>query len=160
ISILRVVDGVFEVLATNGNTRLGGDDFDLALVQWLLADIRERHGEDLSRDPEARQELRLAAEAAKCRLSAHDRTSLVIPFERFTYHRDIARSDLEALVAPLVEATLGPCRMALRDTGLAPGAVNEVVLVGGSTRVPLVRQRVQELFGRAPHSRIDPDEVV
>src|SRR6266478_538083 len=160
ISILRVKDGVFEVLATNGNTHLGGDDFDRAMVQWLLGDIRASHGVDLSTDPEALQELLLGAEAAKCRLSSEERTALTIPFDGFTYRRDITRAELEGLVAPLVEATLGPCRMALQDAGLAAGQIDEIVLVGGSTRVPLVRRRVHDLFGRAPHSQINPDEVV
>jgi molecular chaperone DnaK len=160
ISILRVKEGVFEVLATNGNTHLGGDDFDRAIVLWLLGDIRASHGVDLSADPEAMQELRLGAEAAKCRLSSAERTALTIPFDGFTYRRDITRGELEGLVAPLVEATLGPCRMALLDAGLRAGQIDEIVLVGGSTRVPLVRQRVRELFGKTPHSRIDPDEVV
>ncbi|HZE35516.1 MAG TPA: molecular chaperone DnaK [Candidatus Eisenbacteria bacterium] len=160
ISILRVKDGVFEVLATNGNTHLGGDDFDRAMVQWLLGDIRASHGVDLSTDPETLQELRLGAEAAKCRLSSEERTALTIPFDGFTYRRDITRAELEGLVAPLVEATLGPCRMALQDAGLATGQIDEIVLVGGSTRVPLVRRRVHDLFGRTPHSQINPDEVV
>jgi molecular chaperone DnaK len=160
ISILRVKDGVFEVLATNGNTHLGGDDFDRAVVQWLLEDIRAVHGADLSKDLEAMQELRLGAEAAKCRLSSEERTVLMIPFERFTYRRDITRAELEGLLAPLVDSTLGPCRMALKDSGLETGQIGEIVLVGGSTRVPLVRRRVQELFGKAPHSQLNPDEVV
>jgi molecular chaperone DnaK len=160
VSILRVHDGIFEVLATNGNTHLGGDDFDRVMVEWLLADIRAAHGGDLAADPEAMQELRLAAEAAKCRLSFDARTTLTIPFEEFTYRRDIARTDLEALIGPLVESTLGPCRRALADAGLDPAGVDEVVLVGGSTRIPLVRRRVQEVFGREPHSRLNPDEVV
>jgi molecular chaperone DnaK len=160
ISILRVKDGVFEVLATNGNTHLGGDDFDRMLVDWLLVDIRSRHGVDLSGDAEAEQEIRLGAEAAKCRLSFEERTVLTIPFERFTYHRDITRAELEALVEPLVATTLGPCRQALADASLRREQVDQVVLVGGSTRMPLVRRRVEELFGRAPHSQLNPDEVV
>ena len=160
ISILRVKDGIFEVLATNGNTHLGGDDFDRAVVQWLLEDIRTVHGADLSKDLEAMQELRLGAEAAKCRLSSEQRTVLTIPFERFTYRREITRAELEGLIAPLVESTLGPCRMALKDAGLAVGQIDEIVLVGGSTRVPLVRQRVRDLFGKTPHSQLNPDEVV
>ncbi|MGH7307594.1 MAG: Hsp70 family protein, partial [Candidatus Rokuibacteriota bacterium] len=150
ISILRVKDGIFEVLATNGNTRLGGDDFDRALVEWLLADIRARHGADLSADSEAMQELRLGAEAAKIRLSTDERTTLTIPFDPFTYRVQVARAELEALIEPLVAQTLGPCRRALADAGLDPAQVGEVVLVGGSTRVPLVRRRVEELFGRMP----------
>ncbi len=160
ISILRVKDGVFEVLATNGNTHLGGDDFDRALVEWLLADIEAVHGEDLSSDPEAVQELRLGAEAAKCRLSSEERTTLTIPFERFTYRREITRAEVERLIAALVDQTLGPCRLALKDAGLTPDQVDEIVLVGGSTRVPLVRCRVEELFGKTPHSQLNPDEVV
>src|ERR1700674_3346362 len=117
ISILRVKDGVFEVLATNGNTHLGGDDFDRTVVQWLIEDIKAVHGVDLSADLEAMQELRLGAEAAKCRLSSEERTVLTIPFERFTYRREITRAELEGLVAPLVESTLGPCRRALKDAG-------------------------------------------
>ena len=160
VSILRVHDGIFEVLATNGNTHLGGDDFDRVMVEWLLADVKAAHGADLAADPEAMQELRLAAEAAKCRLSFDERTTLTIPFEGFTYRREIARTDLEALIGPLVESTLGPCRRALADAGLDPAGVDEVVLVGGSTRIPLVHRRVQEVFGREPHSRLNPDEVV
>jgi chaperone protein DnaK len=160
ISILRVKDGVFEVLATNGNTRLGGDDFDRAIVVWLLDEILAKHGAYLGRDNEAMQELRLAAEAAKIRLSSEERTTLMIPFDAFTYHGALTRADVETLIGKLVESTLGPCRMALADAGLAPAGIDEVVLVGGSTRVPLVRRRVQELFGQVPHSQLNPDEVV
>src|SRR5437870_8229446 len=119
ISILRVKDGVFEVLATNGNTHLGGDDFDRAIVVWLLDDIRSKHGVYLGRDSEAMQELRLAAEAAKVRLSTEERTTLTIPFDGFTYHREITRAELEGLIGKLVDSTLGPCRVALADSGLA-----------------------------------------
>jgi Fe-S protein assembly chaperone HscA len=167
ISILRVKEGIFEVLATNGNTHLGGDDFDRVLMLWLLEDIQAcHHGElacrdvDLARDNEAMQELRLAAEAAKIRLSSEERTTLTIPFEDFTYRREITRAELERLLEPLVRRTLGPCRQALADAGLGPERIDEVVLVGGSTRVPLVRHRVEELFGQMPHSQLDPDEVV
>jgi Fe-S protein assembly chaperone HscA len=160
ISILRVKDGVFEVLATNGDTHLGGDDFDREIVLWLLEDIRAKHGTELARDPEAMQELRLAAEAAKIRLSAGERTALTIPFDGFTYHREITRADLEPLIERLVASTLRSCRMALADAGLSPADIDEAILVGGSTRVPLVRRRVGELFGRTPHSQLNPDEVV
>jgi molecular chaperone DnaK len=160
ISILRVKDGVFEVLATNGDTHLGGDDFDREIVLWLLEDIRKQHGAELERDPEAMQELRLAAEAAKIRLSADERTALTIPFDAFTYHREITRAELEELIERFVANTLRSCRMALADAGLSPADIDEVVLVGGSTRVPLVRRRVGELFGQTPHSQINPDEVV
>jgi Fe-S protein assembly chaperone HscA len=160
ISLLRVKDGIFEVLATNGDTHLGGDDFDRELVLWLLDDIRVRHGVYLGRDAEAMQELRLAAEAAKIRLSAEDHTMLTIPFEAFTYRRELTRADLERLIEPLVQRTLGPCRAALSDAGLTPDRIDAVVLVGGSTRVPLVRRRVEQLFGRPAHSQLNPDEVV
>ncbi len=160
ISILRVKDGIFEVLATNGNTHLGGDDFDRALVEWLLEDIKTVHVADLSKDPESMQELRLGAEAAKCRLSFEEWTPLTIPFDTFTYRKEITRAQVEQRIGPLVEATLGPCRMALKDSGITAAQVDEVVLVGGSTRVPLVRRRVQELFGKTPHSQLNPDEVV
>jgi len=160
ISILRVKDGVFEVLATNGNTHLGGDDFDRAIVVWLLDDIRSKHGVYLGRDSEAMQELRLAAEAAKIRLSVDERAALTIPFDGFTYHREIARTELEELIGKLVDSTLGPCRVALADASLGSSDIGEVVLVGGSTRVPLLRRRVRELFGKTPHSQLNPDEVV
>jgi molecular chaperone DnaK len=167
ISILRVKEGIFEVLATNGNTHLGGDDFDRVLMLWLLEDIQARHHRelscrevDLARDHEVMQELRLAAEAAKIRLSSEERTTLTIPFEDFTYHREITRAELERLLEPLVRKTLGPCRAALTDARLAAEQIDEIVLVGGSTRVPLVRRRVQELFGKTPHSQLNPDEVV
>ena len=167
VSILRVKEGVFEVLATNGDTHLGGDDLDRVLMLWLLEDIQARHHAaldrdcvDLARDPEVMQELRLAAEAAKIRLSAEERTTLTLPLAGFTYRRDITRAEIERLIAPLVSKTLGPCRRALSDAGLSPADIDQVVLVGGSTRVPLVRRRVQELFGKAPHSQLNPDEVV
>ena len=167
ISLLRVKDGIFEVLATNGNTHLGGDDFDRVIMLWLLEDVQARHHRELDRDcvdlahdHEAMQELRLAAEAAKIRLSTAERTTLTIPFAGFTYHREITRAEIERLITPLVDKTLGPCRAALADAGLSPEQIEEVVLVGGSTRVPLVRRRVQELFGKTPHSQLNPDEVV
>jgi len=167
VSILRVKDGIFEVLATNGNTHLGGDDFDRVIMLWLLEEIQARHhaelacqGVDLARDPETMQELRLAAEAAKIRLSTEERTRLTIPFADFTYHREIARAEIERLIEPLVARTLPPCRRALADAGLRHEQIDQVVLVGGSTRVPLVRRRVEELFGRAAHSQLNPDEVV
>ncbi len=167
ISILRVKDGIFEVLATNGDTHLGGDDFDRVLMLWLLEDVQARHhaelardGVDLARDNELMQELRLAAEAAKIRLSSEERTTLTLPFAGFTYHRVITRAEVETLIEALVVKTLGPCRQALADAGLGPADIDQVVLVGGSTRVPLVKRRVQELFGQTPHSQLNPDEVV
>jgi len=162
ISILKVKEGIFEVLATNGNTHLGGDDFDRELVNLILREIRERHGADLADDPEAMQEIRLGAEAARVRLSTEERTVLTIPFPQhgLTFRREITRVELERLIEGLVQATLGPCRMALADAGLTASQLDEVVLVGGATRTPLVRRRVQELFDKVPHSELNPDEVV
>jgi Fe-S protein assembly chaperone HscA len=175
ISILRVEDGVFQVLATNGDTHLGGDDIDLELVTYLL-DLFEQGGavvhRDGSYDPAIVQTLRKAVIRAKHDLSEHDQTEIVVPGFRQTasgtiepdasgeYHIFIDRASFERMIAPIVERTLEPCRQALKDAELDPSQIDEVVLVGGSTRVPLVRQRVKELFGRTPHSNLDPDEVV
>src|SRR5262249_12800550 len=165
ISILRVKDGIFEVLATNGNTHLGGDDFDRVIMLWLLEDIQCRHhaeivrgGLDLARDGESMQGLRLAAAAPKIRLPSEHRTRLTIPFADFTYRTEITRADIERLIEPLVARTLEPCRRALADAGLRREQVDQVVLVGGSTRVPLVRRRGAELFGRPPPSPPHPAE--
>ena len=162
ISILKVKDGVFEVLATNGDTHLGGDDFDRVLVDLILADARDRHRADLSGDPEAMQEIRLGAEAARIVLSSAERTTLTLPMPQhgFEYRRELTRGELERLIEPIVERTLGPCRMALADAGLTPDRIDEVVLVGGATRTPLVRRRVEALFGQRPHAELNPDEVV
>jgi len=162
ISILKVKDGIFEVLSTNGDTHLGGDDFDRVLVDLILADARARHGVDLSGDPEAMQEIRLGAEAARIVLSGAERTTLTLPMPQhgFEYRRELGRGELERLIEPIVERTLGPCRMALADAGMNPDGIDEVVLVGGVTRTPLVRRRVEEVFGRKPHAELNPDEVV
>jgi molecular chaperone DnaK (HSP70) len=160
ISLLRVEDGVFEVLATNGHTRLGGDDFDRALVEFLLEDIHRRHGTEVAGDRVAMQRLRLAAEAAKVELSSRPRTTVRMSFENLAYHREITRVEFEDRIDPLVKGTLIRCRMALRDAGLTPADVDEVLLVGGSTRAPLVRRRVESLFDRPSQSRLDPDQVV
>jgi molecular chaperone DnaK len=162
ISILKVKDGIFEVLATNGDTHLGGDDFDRVLVDLILVEARARHGVDLAADPEAMQEIRLGAEVARIRLSSVDRTTLSLPMPQhgFTYRRELSRDELERLIEPIVERTLAPCRMALRDAGIVPAGIDEVVLVGGATRTPLVRRRVEELLERVPHSELNPEEVV
>jgi len=146
ISILRVEDGVFQVLSTNGDTHLGGDDIDVLLIQRVLA---EQGG---SPSPEQVQEIRKAAIQAKWDLS--DREETTLNGRRFT------RAELEALIKPIVDRTLAPCRQALADAGLQPSEIDEVVLVGGSTRIPLVRRKVEELFGKTPHSELNPDEVV
>jgi Fe-S protein assembly chaperone HscA len=162
ISILKVKDGIFEVLATNGDTHLGGDDFDRVLIDLILTEVRAARGVELGGDGEAMQELRLGAEAARILLSSRDRTVLTLPMPQhgFTYRRELSRPELERLLDPVVERTLAPCRRALADSGLARDRIDEVVLVGGATRTPLVRRRVEELFGRSPHSELDPDEVV
>jgi Fe-S protein assembly chaperone HscA len=148
ISILRVEDGVFQVLSTNGDTHLGGDDIDVLLMDKILGRADPRVGPSA----EDVQEIRKAAIQAKLELSDRDETTI-------NGHR-ITRAELEALIAPIVERTLGPCRQALADAGLQPSQIDEVVLVGGSTRIPLVRRKVEELFGRTPHSELNPDEVV
>ncbi len=162
ISILKLKDGIFEVLATNGDTHLGGDDLDRVLADELLAEIRRRHGLDLSEHADYMQAVRLEAERAKIRLS--DEMSTVITVElpdgKGVFTRDITREHLEALTKGLIERTLAPCRLALKDAGLTPSDIDEVVLVGGATRMPLVRQRVQALFGKPPHCELNPDEVV
>src|SRR5947207_564026 len=144
ISILRVEDGVFQVLATNGDTHLGGDDIDVLLMDTVLGD-RVRTAEDV-------QAVRQAVIQAKWDLS--DREETTLNGRRFT------RAQFEALIAPIVERTVGPVRQALADAGLEPSQIDEVVLVGGSTRIPLVRRRVEEIFGKTPHSELNPDEVV
>ncbi len=162
ISILKLKDGIFEVLSTNGNTHLGGDDFDHAMAEVMLKDVRATHSLDLEKYDEAMQAVRLEAERTKIRLSDEQRATAVIelPDGKGTYRKDFSRDELEALTGPLVERTLAPCRQSLKDAGLQPSAIDEVVLVGGATRMPLVRRRVRELFGRTPHSELNPDEVV
>jgi len=145
ISILRVEDGVFQVLSTNGDTHLGGDDIDVLLMDRVM-------GGQADRTPEAVQELRQAVIQSKLDLSERDETTI--------NGQRITRAEFEALIAPIVERTIGPCRQALADAGLEPSQIDEVVLVGGSTRIPLVRRQVEELFGRRPHSELNPDEVV
>jgi molecular chaperone DnaK len=157
ISILRVEDGVFQVLATNGDTHLGGDDIDVLLMDHVLGGhtdppLRVGAAPRVGPTPEAVQEVRKAAIQAKWDLSARDETTL--GGKKYT------RAEFEALIAPIVERTLGPCRQALADAGLQPSQIDEIVLVGGSTRIPLVRRKVEELFGRTPHSELNPDEVV
>ncbi|ALA60699.1 molecular chaperone DnaK [Nitrospira moscoviensis] len=162
ISILKLKDGIFEVLATNGDTHLGGDDFDRLLADRFLADIKERHGIDLSGSPDHMQAVRLEAERAKIRLSDEWKTEVTIdlPDGRGRFSREVTRDQLESLTIGLVERTLTPCKLALKDAGLGPPEIDEVVLVGGATRMPIVRQRVQALFGKPAHCDLNPDEVV
>jgi molecular chaperone DnaK len=162
ISILRVKDGVFEVLATNGDTHLGGDDFDRALVDLVVDELRARHRVDVSGEADTLQEIRLGVEAARVLLSSEERTVFTLPLPQhdLTYRRELTRAELESVIGPIVGRTLGPCRAAINDAGLPLERIDEVVLVGGATRTPLVKGRVQELFGRVPHSELNPDEVV
>ena len=166
ISILEIGDGTFEVKATNGDTLLGGDDFDNALINHLVSEFKKDQGVDLSQDPMALQRLKEGAEKAKIELSTAQQTEVNLPFitadASGPKHLAIAitRSQFEQLVMDLVERTIEPCRKALGDAGLSPSDINEVVLVGGQTRMPLVQQKVQEFFGREPHKGVNPDEVV
>jgi len=162
ISILKLKDGIFEVLSTNGNTHLGGDDLDRVVAEVILKDVRARHSLELEKYDDAMQAVRLEAERVKIRLSDEQRTTAVIelPDGKGAYRKDFSRDEFEALAGKLVERTLGPCRQALKDAGLQPPDLDEVVLVGGSTRMPLVQRRVHELFGKKPHSELNPDEVV
>lgn len=162
ISILKLKDGIFEVLATSGDTHLGGDDLDRVLVDLFIGDIRDQYGIDVSRYPDHMQTARLEAERAKIRLSDELKTQITIelPEDKGRFTRELTRDQLESLVVGIIERTLAPCRIALKDAGLTPTDIDEVVLVGGSTRMPLVRQRVEALFGKQPHCHLNPDEVV
>ena len=162
ISILKLKNGIFEVLATNGDTHLGGDDIDRRIADLFLTEIRSRHGIDLSSHPDHMQTIRLEAERAKIGLSdaLKIQVSVELPDSKGRFTRELTRDQLESLIMETIERTLTPCRMALKDAGLSPDAIDEVVLVGCSTRMPIVRQRVQELFGKTPHCEINPDEVV
>jgi len=166
ISILEIGDGVFEVLATNGDTRLGGDDFDNAIIHYLLEEFKKEHGIDLSKDKMALQRLRDAAEKAKIELSGTLTTEINQPFITMdaTGPKHLAitltRAKLESLCHDLVERTVEPCRKAMKDAGLSNSDIGEVILVGGMTRMPAVQQRVKDLFGREPHKGVNPDEAV
>lgn len=160
ISILKLQGGIFEVLSTNGDTHLGGDDVDQRLVDIMAQDILDRLGVKVTEHPEMMQAVRLESEQVKIRLSDQPTTTATIDLPTGTYHRDWSRQEMESAVVDLIEKTMAPCRMALRDAGLTPEQIDEVVLVGGSTRMPLVRLLVKELFGREPHCEINPDEVV
>ncbi|HSB44144.1 MAG TPA: Hsp70 family protein, partial [Nitrospira sp.] len=162
ISILKLKNGIFEVLATNGDTHLGGDDLDRTLADRFVGEIRNAHGIDLSAYPDHMQAVRLEAERAKIRLSDELKTqvSVELPENRGRYTRELTRDQLQSLTMEIIERTMAPCRLALKDAGLTPNDIDEIVLVGGSTRMPLVRQRVQDLFGKTPHCELNPDEVV
>jgi len=160
ISILRLQDGIFEVLATNGDTHLGGDDIDNRLLAIALEDVATEWGEDVSGDGAAVQTLRRAVIDAKERLSFALETAIEVDYAGRTYRRAITRTQFEGLIKDIIDRTLGPCRQAMRDAGLDAAKIDEVVMVGGSTRIPLVRQTVEALFRSKPHTELNPDEVV
>jgi molecular chaperone DnaK len=166
ISILEMGDGVFEVKATNGDTHLGGDDFDQRVIDWIADEFRNAHGIDLRKDRMALQRLKEAAEKAKIELSSALQTDINLPFitadasgpKHLTM--TLTRAKLEALVADLIERTAEPCRQAMKDAGVTAADIDEVVLVGGQTRMPKVQDLVRQTFGREPHKGVNPDEVV
>jgi molecular chaperone DnaK len=167
ISILEIGEGVFEVKSTNGDTHLGGDDFDQAIMDWVVDEFKKENGIDLSQDKTAVQRVKEAAEKAKCELSTSMETAINLPFiladeKKGPLHLDLrlTRAKLELLVEDLVRRTLGPVKQALTDAKLTPRDIDEVILVGGQTRMPKVQQTVREFFGKEPHKGINPDEVV
>ncbi len=166
ISILEIGDDVFSVLATNGDTHLGGDDFDQRIVDHLVETFKKEEGIDLSKDPMALQRLKEAAERAKCELSSSTQTEINLPFitadQSGPKHltMTLTRAKFEQLVEDLIERTVAPCRTCLQDAGLKPSDIDEVILVGGSTRIPAVQAKVKELFGKEPNKSVNPDEVV
>ena len=166
ISILELGDGVFEVKATNGDTFLGGEDYDQRVIDYLADEFRKDQGIDLRKDRMALQRLKEAAEKAKCELSSSMETDINLPFvtadQNGPKHLNIklTRSKLEALCADLLDMTEGPCRQALKDASLTPADINEVILVGGMTRMPAVQERVKKIFGKDPNKGVNPDEVV
>ena len=166
ISVLELGDGVFEVKSTNGDTHLGGDDFDQKIINWLVAEFKRDQGIDLSKDAMALQRLKEASEKAKMELSSTHQTDINLPFITATQegpkHLNYAltRAKLEQLVDDLVERTIPPMKQALEDAGLDPSEIDEVILVGGSTRIPRIQEIVTEFFGKDPHKGVNPDEVV
>ncbi len=166
VSILEIGDGVFEVKSTNGDTFLGGEDFDMRLVSYLADEFQKEQGIDLRRDKLALQRLKEAAEAAKIELSSTTQTEINLPYitadasgpKHLTLK--LTRAKFEALVDDLIQKTVEPCRLALKDAGLTAGEINEVVLVGGMTRMPKVQEVVKQFFGKEPHKGVNPDEVV
>ena len=166
ISILQIGEGVFEVKSTNGDTHLGGDDFDQKLINWIVAEFKREQGIDLKQDVMALQRLKEAAEKAKCELSTVMQTEINLPFITADANgpkhltMTLTRAKLEQLVADLIERTVGPVKQALADAGLKAGDIDEVILVGGQTRMPAVVDKVKQLFGKEPHKGVNPDEVV
>jgi molecular chaperone DnaK len=160
ISILKLHDGIFEVLATNGDTHLGGDDIDNLLLRIALEDVQSEWNEDLSKDNEGVQRLRRAVIEAKEKLSFVPSAAIQLEYHGKKYEREITRELFDKLITPIVDRTLGPCRDCIKDAGVSVGQIDEVVMVGGSTRIPLVRSAVENLFRTKPHTELNPDEVV
>ncbi len=166
ISILELGDGVFEVKSTNGNTHLGGDDFDQILIDWLADEFKKDEGLDLRKDPMALQRLKEAAEKAKIELSSSMETEInlpyIMPVDGVPKHlvKKLTRAKFEQLVDSLMQSTIPPCQQALKDAGMSASEVNEVILVGGSTRIPAVQKLVRDFFGKEPSKGVNPDEVV
>jgi molecular chaperone DnaK len=166
ISVLELAEGVFEVKSTNGDTHLGGDDFDDRVIHWLVDEFRKDQGIDLSKDPMALQRLKEAAEKAKMELSTTTQSEINLPFITADQsgpkhlNMSLSRAKFEQLVDDLIQRTLPPMKQALKDAGIEPSKIDEVILVGGSTRIPKVQEIVKEFFGRDPHKGVNPDEVV
>ena len=166
ISVLELAEGVFEVKSTNGDTHLGGDDFDQRLIDWLVAEFKKDQGIDLSKDPMALQRLKEAAEKAKMELSSAPQTDINLPFitadQSGPKHLNVplTRAKFEQLVDDLIQRTLPPMQQALKDAGLSPQQIDEVILVGGSTRIPKIQEIVKGFFGKEPNKSVNPDEVV
>lgn len=166
ISILNLGDGVFEVKSTNGNTHLGGDDFDQKIIDWLAEEFKSEKSIDLRKDPIALQRLKEAAEKAKCELSSSTQTEINLPYitisDGVPQHlvKTLTRAKFEQLCDSLIQATLEPCRQAMKDAGMTNSDIDEVILVGGSTRIPAVQAAVENFFGKKPSKNVNPDEVV
>ncbi|SFM46184.1 molecular chaperone DnaK [Thermodesulforhabdus norvegica] len=166
ISILEIGDGVFEVKATNGDTHLGGEDFDQRIIDWLIEEFKKEHGIDLRQDRMALQRLKDAAERAKMELSSALETEINLPFITADHTgpkhlvKKLTRAKFESLVEDLIEKLIPPMELALKDAGLTPRDIDEVILVGGMTRMPRIQEKVKEFFGREPHKGVNPDEVV
>ena len=166
ISILELGDGVFEVKSTNGDTHLGGDDFDQVIIDWLADEFKKDEGLDLKKDPMALQRLKEAAEKAKIELSSSTQTEInlpyIMPVDGVPKHlvKSLSRAKFESLADSLIQATIEPCKKALKDSGYSQKDINEVILVGGSTRIPAIQKVVEDFFGKAPSKGVNPDEVV
>jgi len=166
ISILELGDGVFEVKSTDGDTHLGGDDFDQMIIDWLAEEFKKDEGVDLKRDPMALQRLKEAAEKAKIELSSSTQTEInlpyIMPVDGIPKHlvKKLTRAKFEQLTDSLINATIEPCRKALKNAGLTANDIDEVILVGGSTRIPAVQEKVKDFFGKNPSKGVNPDEVV